>query len=221
VIDFGYDICVARAQIRMARLGKRLTVAVICLLGSFAAGQDDPVKQTAIDQIRRVANAIKQCPEQMSSYQDECKVHYSYAGPPGNVEWDVLPSKTVRSLFQGIIEFTLPLRSQDIDRANQSKKVHQKCADRETTMAAMAALAAPALAEAAKEGPKWREGHYRYEFDVGPDAPELIKMLWVVKDKDNNTVTSAANTVEHECWVKAAKSAGSNKTENTSSSPKP
>jgi hypothetical protein len=199
----------------LAGFRKRSTVALVFLLGGLAAGQDDPAKQKAIEQMRQIANAIKQCPEQKSSYQDNCKVHNSYLGPPTNVEWDVVPSKTVRSPFQGILEFTLPARSENIDQANLSAKAHQKCIDREMNMAI---LAAPALAEAAKEGSKWREGHYRYEFDLGSGPPELIKMLWVVKDRDNNTVTSAATSDAHACWVTAAKAGGSNKSENTSSS---
>ena len=69
--------------------------------------------------------------------------------------------------------------------------------------------------ELAEKGPEWRNGHYRYEFDVGSDAPELVKMLWVATDRKNNVVTSPANDCmgctdpaqndERECWVKAAR----------------
>ncbi len=45
--------------------------------------------------MRQVANAIKQCPEQMK-YQ--IKRDKLYAGPPTNVEWDVIPSKTVATI---------------------------------------------------------------------------------------------------------------------------
>lgn len=203
----------------MTKHGWRLTVALLVMLCNLVvAGQDDHAKQKAIDQMRRVANAIKQCPEQKSSNQDECQVHYFHVGPPTNVEWDVLPSKTVRSPFQGIIEFSLPSRSEDqeIAAANQSKRVHQQCVERAARMAA----AAQVLAETMKQGPKWREGHYRYEFDVGSDTPELVKLLWVVKDQANNTVTSAVESTGHECWVVAANSVGSTKTEASSPPPK-
>jgi hypothetical protein len=58
--------------------------------------------------MREIANAIKQCPVHESSFEGDCHTHYSYLGPPTNVDWEVLPSKTVRSPFQGVIEFTLP-----------------------------------------------------------------------------------------------------------------
>ena len=151
-------------------------------------------KQKAIEQMRRVANAIKQCPEQ-KAYQSERGVSKSYAGPPTNVEWDVIPSKTVRSPFQGVIEFTLPSRwAPPLWCSTPSNPLEeQACQD--------------AIAEQAKEGPEWREEHYRYEFDVGSDAPELVKMLWVAKDRKNNTVTQEATpTAIDECWVAAAKS---------------
>jgi hypothetical protein len=45
-------------------------------------------------------------------------------------------------------------------------------------MPGMASAAASVLAEEMREGPKWREGHYRYEFDLGAEGPELVKMLW-------------------------------------------
>src|ERR1700719_2259917 len=172
-----------------AGLGKRSTLALLLMLGGLAAAQDDPAKQEAIEQMRQIADAIKHCPAHRSSSQDECKVHDYHLGPPTNVEWDVVPSKTVRSPFQGIIEFTLPSGTTDSAQPNLSKKLQQKCANRDLVDAQ---IRAPALDAAMKEGPKWREGHYRYEFDLGSGAPELIKMLWVVKDKDNNTVTSAA-----------------------------
>lgn len=161
-----------------------------------APGQDDAAKQKAISEMRRIANTIKQCPEEVS-YQNECKVHY--VGPPINVEWDVLPSKSVRSPFQGIVEFNLGER--ESDPANQSKAIHQKCVDMEYNIAM---LGAPALAEAMKRGPiKVRHYHYRYEFDLGSDAPELVKML-LVEDETKETV--AASRGEHTCWVKAARS---------------
>jgi len=197
--------------------GKRSTAAALLLLGSLATAQDNAVKQKAIEQMRQIAAAVKQCPAHKSSSQVDCKVHIYYLGPPTNVEWDVVPSKTVRSPFQGILEFTLPSGSTDINHANLSKKDQQKCANKD---AFEAQIAAPALDAAMKAEPKGHEGHYRYEFDLGSGTPELIKMLWVVKDKDNNTITSAMTDNLDACWVKAAKAGGSDKNENISSSPK-
>jgi hypothetical protein len=171
---------------------------LLCLLCPFSRGQEDMTKQKAIDQMRKVANAMKHCPEQMRHFQDQCQIHQLYSGPPSNLEWDVIPSKTVRSPYQGVIEFTLPSRSEDVDTPNQSAKFHQQCVDSEARLAVMAAPAAVKDAE--------REGHFRYEFDLGNDSPELVKMLWVSKDKDNNVVSSTASG--NECWVRAAQSIG-------------
>jgi hypothetical protein len=182
-----------------------------------AEGQDDLARQKAkaIEQMRQVAKAIKQCPEQVtSSLETQCKVSKFFAGPPTNVEWDVLPSKTVRSPFQGIVEFTLPSRTQDSDSPNQSKKLHDECVasplgSNPLEQAAIEEVQREMMREQAetKEGPEWRDEHYRYEFDVGSDAPELVKMLWVAKDRKNNTVTRVATpAVIDECWVEAAKS---------------
>jgi len=180
--------------------------ASLVLAGVLGAGQDD-VKQRAIEQMRQIANAIKACPVQITSSQDDCMTYRNYTGPPANVEWDVSPSKTVRSPFQGIVEFTLPVRAEDnlIDVSNQSKAIRKKCA---YWASGEAALTAQAQINAAKGAATWHDGHYRYEFDVGSDAPELVKMLWVVKDKDNNIVTSIPNSGPHDCWVVAAKSGG-------------
>jgi len=172
-------------------------VVLSCFVGS-ATGQNDAVKEKAIAQMRRIANAMKECPEQIQ-YQNECALHY--IGPPSNLEWDVVPSKSVRSPFQGVIEFTLPMRVQDVDPSKQSKKVRQSCQE----MATLAATSPEAKALASR----WREGHHRYEFDLGNDAPELVKRLWVAKDKDNNIVTSAADD-DHYCWTNVAREAEKN-----------
>jgi hypothetical protein len=195
----------------MLKQVRKLTpLAIPFFLCSFATGQDDPAKQKAIEQMRQISDAIKQCPEKKVSHEDECQVYHYFLGPPTNVEWNVLPSKTVRSPFQGVIEFSLPSRGEFLDKTDLPKKIRQKCINRQ-------ALTASATAEAIKDGPKWNEGHYRYEFDLGSGIPELIKMLWIVKDKDNNTITSAATSDPHACWVTAAKA---NNSPNAESTPK-
>jgi len=191
------------AQFCMTRqLGRRVTVALIFLLGSLVGGQDDHAKEKAVSQMRQIAKAIKQCPEEIE-HRGECDTFYH--GPPTNVEWDVLPSKTVRSPFQGVIEFTLPHRRQGVDPATQSKQVHRMCMALE--------------ADAARNRPKVQRGHYRYEFDLGSDTPELVKMLWVV---DETKEVVAASTSGNQCWVKVARSFDPASIGNTSSSsPKP
>ena len=152
--------------------------------GGQGAEQADKAKERAIGQMRRIASAIKKCPE-VIQFEEECAVHY--IGAPANVEWDVLPNKTVRAPYQGILEFTLPQRSQDVDSAKQSARVHQRCID-------MARAAATS-------GIKIKHGRYRYEFDLGTDAPELVKMLWIV---DQTKETSVASSDARYCWSNAA-----------------
>lgn len=213
-------VCVAALALA---LGGQLTV--------LAVAQNENAKQKAIDQMRSVANALKQCPERKTTHLEDCILRDFYAGPPTNVEWDVVPSKTARSPFQGVIEFTLP--SHHGDTPHQSTKIEQECAansgphDPSVGLQEMEERARIAR-EAEEKGPVWREGHYRYEFDVGSDAPELVKMLWVVKDRNNNVVTSPATSCqeygcadpwcadpslsdERECWVKEARSIGTAK----------
>jgi len=167
--------------------------------------------------MREIVNAIKQCPEQeSSSFEDQCKTYYSYLGPPTNVDWDVLPSKTVRSPFQGVIEFALPTRSKNVEKQNLSKKQHQACADR---AAVEGSIQLQVAAEVEKLGQKWHDGHYRYEFDLGSGPPELVKMLWVVKDANDTTRTSPVAANSNTCWITKAKSAGSVKVDHGSSQP--
>ncbi|MGA7794080.1 MAG: hypothetical protein WCA19_13660 [Candidatus Acidiferrales bacterium] len=174
-------------------------------------GQADRAKREAIVQMRDVANAIKQCPEQqVNSIQTVCHVYNSYTGPPTNLEWDVLPSKTVRSTFQGTLEFTLPHRLETLDPPNQSIKDHDNC----VLGSAMNALKNGDESHE-PEGPKWREVRFRYEFDLG-DAPELVKSVFIAKDRSNNAVTSPTEDSGRECWVIAARSIGSAPTKNPS-----
>jgi len=55
--------------------------------------------------------------------------------------------------------------------------------------------------------PMWRYGHYRFEFDVGLSKPELVKMLWVARDRNDKVLTSPANDGAA-CWIAGAKSGG-------------
>ena len=108
----------------------RLTFAtmVFVAITDSAVAQDDLAKQKVIAQIRRVADAIKQCTEQITSTEKgPCGTSSKFDGPPANVDWDVVSSKTVRSPFQGVVEFTLPSRSEYTDLPGLSNKAKQKC----------------------------------------------------------------------------------------------
>jgi hypothetical protein len=123
------------------------SVLSVCFSGT-GWGQEDRTKQEAIEQMRQVAKAMKQCSEQLTgSSSGDCYTLRLYAGPPTNLEWDVLPSKTVRSPFQGIVEFTLPTRTERIDPPNQSAKAHQKCAENEAELDAMGASTRAEMAD--------------------------------------------------------------------------
>jgi hypothetical protein len=81
-----------------------------------------------------------------------------------------------------VIEFTLLNRSRKVEKQNLSKKQQQYCAQ----MAALEGSMQPEVAAKVERlEQKWHDGHYRYEFDLGSDAPELVKMLWVVKDAND------------------------------------
>jgi hypothetical protein len=189
--------------VRPAKLGKLTAAMCLFLLGGgLSVGQEDSAKQKAIEQMRRIANAMKQCPAEKSSFQDECQVYTSHLGPPTNVEWDVVPSKSVRAPYLGIIEFTVPNRRERTDVANLPKKLQRKCADRKD---AMASQELQIDAQAMREGPMWKDGHYRFEFDVGLSKPELVKMLWVVKDRNDKVITSPSKDSDA-CWIAKAKS---------------
>jgi hypothetical protein len=75
-------------------VGKLLMVSGVCLamtgllmsVGSVAQ-QDDSAKLRASEQMRDIANSIKQCPEEESTHlEGECSTDYYYVGPPTNVD---------------------------------------------------------------------------------------------------------------------------------------
>lgn len=186
------------------RLGTLTAATGLFLLSGLSVGQEDSAKQKAVEQMRRIANAMKQCAEEKSSYQDECQVYTSHLGPPTNLEWDVVPAKSARVPYLGIIEFTVPKRRERTDVANLPKKLQKKCAYLKEEMASQELQID---AQAMREGPMWKDGHYRFEFDVGLSKPELVKMLWVATDRNDKVVTSPANDGAA-CWIAKAKSGG-------------
>jgi hypothetical protein len=51
--------------------------------------------------------------------------------------------------------------------------------------------------------PRSKIWHCRFEFDVGSDNPELVKMLWTDQSGRAQPVTD-----NNSCWAKAAQSVG-------------
>lgn len=159
-----------------------MKIAALILL--FIYGLSCPqntARDTAVAQMRRVAAAIKACPEETASQTEYAIFH---VGPPTNLEWDVQESKTVRAPFQGIVKFSLPERIEESDKATHSKKLHDQYME-----ATMLPLAYPK-----------RIVYYEYEFDLGNTDIELVKMLLV----DAKTKDSKPASRDGRCWEKAA-----------------
>jgi hypothetical protein len=147
------------------------------------AGKQDAAQKTAVAQMRRIATGMKACPEEIQS-QNELGTYY--AGPPTNLEWNVEPSKTVRAPFQGIVTFSLPERSEETEAAKHSKRLHKQYMDAELYKIAYG-----------------HPGHYRYEFDLGNDSPDLVRALFI-DDKTNESRPVSTNGHVPTCWDKAA-----------------
>jgi hypothetical protein len=155
-------------------IAKYLTLALWVFVQ--AGAQSESTKVTAVRQMRQIAEEIKKCPEEIQS-QTEYGVYFQ--GPPSNVEWDVLPSKSVRAPFQGWLEFTLPHRWEETEKAKRSSKLHTKYMNYKLYQVAYGL-----------------KGRFRYEFDLGSDSPELVKMLWL----DDKTQRSEAVNPGGACW---------------------
>ncbi|HEV2489324.1 MAG TPA: hypothetical protein VGT03_05930 [Candidatus Acidoferrales bacterium] len=173
---------------------KVLPVLFILSLVSSSTGQkvqaaqqgDNQGREMAIAQMRRIANAMKACSEEISS---KTELATYYVGPPTNLEWDVVDSKTVRSPFQGIVKFTLPERSEETEKAKHSKKLDKQYMDAEIYKTAYG-----------------HEGYYQYEFDLGNGSSDLVKVLFV-DDKTKESKPVPSGTSGPSCWGKAALSA--------------
>jgi len=171
-----------------------------------------PAKQMAIEQMRQVAKAIKQCPpvvDRMSSPNSQCFSTEAKAGPPLNVTWDVVEKRTARAPYLGYVDFELP-GTWLIDQLQPTDRKVAKACDRNyrieaqgATFLAQAGLAAELGLPDDVEPPRSKVWHFRFEFDVGSDDPELVKMLWT-----DETGKAQAATAGHSCWGKAAQAVG-------------
>jgi hypothetical protein len=195
------------------------TVALLCLCAGLSKGQDDAARQKAkaTEQMRQVAKVIKQCPgsvntESPSSHK-ECFSIEAATGPPVNVTWDVYESKTARAPFEGWVEFDLPGSWSDTQLHPADRQVAKGCDKNHRTEAELADMLAQLLLRVALgvpddvELPRSKMWHYRFEFDVGSDNPELVKMLWTDQSGKAQPVTDSSS-----CWVKAAQSVGTPRT---------
>jgi hypothetical protein len=193
---------------------RRLHALMLTLFVGPGVGQNDPAKEKAkaTDQMRQVAQAIKQCPPavaRMSPPNSQCFSTEAKAGPPLNVTWDVVEKRTARAPYQGYVEFELPATGL-IDQLQPTDRKVAKACDRNyqieaqgATFVAQAGLAAELGLPDDVEPPRSKVWHFRFEFDVGSDDPELVKMLWT-----DETGKAQAVTAGHSCWGKAAQAVG-------------
>jgi hypothetical protein len=104
-----------------------------------------------------------------------------YDGPPYNVIWDVKPNSSVRAPYMGYIEFVLP---------RQFSGSKQFCAKNKEYCAEMMLI---------------HSFPYRFEFELGPDGLELMKLLAKFKDdKEWRDVRPEASGLVNTCWLKTA-----------------
>jgi len=146
----------------------------------------DEQTKAQVKQLRSISQAIKACPRQAESADTGSGAFY--VGPPSNVTWDVKANSSVRAPYMGYIEFFLP-------REFSASKEY--CAKHAYLCAQMMLI------------PSFQ---YRFEYDLGPDGLELMKLLAKKKeDKDWSDVQPSAAGLANTCWLKAAR-AGETKT---------
>jgi hypothetical protein len=114
--------------------------------------------QPAIASLRAITEAIKACPRALLFEMPELRnapPPRVFWGPPTNVVWDVTPSNSLRSPYVAYIEFTIP----------SEYAVPPETYDR--TMAVYGLIVAKGIPNR----------KVRYEFDLGPEGLQLMKML--------------------------------------------
>jgi hypothetical protein len=158
--------------------------------GQPAAGQGVAAKDRAVDQMRRIVDSIRQCPE-LTGSDGSFNVAIVYHHSPRILEWDVLASNSLRAPFQGYVLFDLPKDLQETDEAKRSKELHSE----------YELVVKPALSKLTE---------YRYEFDLGSDAPELRKAFIKFLSPDFKPYDPPPNSEGPiSCWDKVARSPGS------------
>src|SRR5271157_5365020 len=137
----------------------------------------DEQTKTRVKQLRAISNAIKACPREESPDTGNGKHIY---GPPSNVTWDVKPNPSIRAPYLGYIEFSVPRNF------SASKKY---CAQHAEACALLLFQSSVPL---------------RFEFDLGPDGLELMKILAKNKDEDKewSDINPNAAVLVDTCWLK-------------------
>lgn len=165
----------------MEATGVKLMASVLVWCCLALPASPDDVPPTAVSTLRRMAKQIQECPQFVDRESRWGKkpneIERWYYGPPKNVVWDAVPSKTpVRSPFEAYVEFSvshfqwIPPEVKD----KYEKAIH---------------LPDPFLGDF----------KIRYEFDVGPAGVEFSRAL-----KRFETSTRWADLDPHReiCWDK-------------------
>jgi len=165
-------------------------VLLFLALADFGTAQQGATieanSQPAVNKLREVARTIRECPEAIETEtkwgKGPLEISRLYIGPPKNVVWDVVPSKTVRSPYAGYIEFSTshyvwvpPETSAKYERQHPGFR-----------------------AEAAIRLKDWK---LRYEFDVGPGGVEITRALSRLADASDWGDFSKRDI----CWDNAAR----------------
>lgn len=164
------------------RVAVCILLGIILWVGRIQSQQNnsemDERTKPRVKQLRAISDAIKACPSKEATLDTGTKFIY---GPPSNVTWDVKANPSIRAPYLGYIEFSVPREF------SASKKY---CAQHSELCAQMLGLSSVQI---------------RFEFDVGPDGLELMKLLSKRnEDKDWSDIKPNAAVLSDTCWLKAA-----------------
>jgi len=150
-------------------------------------------KDIALCHMRRIVEAIKQCPEKPPRDLEPAGAVQKFSRPLV-LDWDVVyKPDSLRSPFQGFVRFRIVAHFEESEAGKQSKQLDAQY--RKFTLAK-----------------KWcdEEYHascdvteYRYDFDLGTDTPELRKASMPIAI---NKEPIAYEPKEDACWDRIAKS---------------
>jgi hypothetical protein len=142
----------------------------------------------AVETLRIIAGRIRECPKALISESQwgrkKDEIERLYQDPPENLTWDVVAGNSVRAPYLGYIEFTV----------NVNYWVPES---RERSF-----LNWPGALPTLKfvVGP-W---HYRYEYDLGPNGLQLLRVL--LRDKTSSEWKEPTrDAVANNCWDAAAR----------------
>lgn len=171
----------------MLRRTVLLLPLLICSLTIPAAGQVGPSQDRAVSQMREIVEAIRRCPETSGSLAEEGAI--TRTEPPLILEWDVVPSDSLRAPFQGFVQFKVVTQLGETEEAKRSKEL-----DHEYQFFA-----------GLTRGRNFVE--YRYEFAVGSEPPELRRALLFSAGLDTDFRAYEPSS-DGSCWDKIARSPG-------------